>query len=64
MAANIEIDNLFENNAERDLFIKNYFDNSYSEIDFEGFDDIDLVNFNEILPEIEIDQSERCCLRR
>ena len=40
------------------LFLKNFFKDIEDEIDLDGSDITDLINITEVLPEIEINQTE------
>ena len=50
--------NLFDNYAEGNIYFLNFFKDSEEEIDWDGSDIIDLINITEVLPEIEIDQTD------
>ena len=49
---------LFNNDAEGNIYFLNFFKDSEEEIDWDGSDIIDLINITKLLPEIEIDQME------
>ena len=50
---------LFDNDAEGNIYFLNFFKDSEEEIDWDGSDIIDLINITKLLPEIEIDQMEK-----
>ena len=53
----VDYANLFDNDAERNRYLLNFFKDSEDKID-KGSYIIDLINITEVLPEIEIDQTD------